>query len=144
MINFEFGDSLRRLEKIAKACHGAGRKVADVRQNVADEVLTLIDKGFRETVDPYGKRWAPKKRENGMPTLQHTSRMRRSYFARVVGSRIVVKNATPYAGYHQDGTKHMVARKTVPDRSAIPRNWEKPLREAARAPLIRYFNEAIR
>jgi phage gpG-like protein len=143
-ISFEFGDSLRRLEKIAKAMYGTSRKVADVRQNVADEMLVLIDRGFKTTTDPYGSRWAPKKRDNGKPTLQHTTMMRRSYFARVVGTRIVVKNTVEYSGYHQSGTQNMVARKTVPDRAQIPRSWEKPLREAARAPLLRYFKEAVR
>lgn len=138
-IEYRFDEALRRLEKAAKKFAGSSRKVADIRRDIASELVVIIDEQFRTSSDPWGGKWAPKKRDNGKPTLISTSNMRRGFFVSVVGPKIKIVNSAAYSGYHQSGTSKMVARKMVPDTGAMPRKWEPRLRKVAKNGFTRYF-----
>jgi phage gpG-like protein len=64
---------------------------------------------FNTGTDPDGKAWAPLKSRRGRPLLD-TGRLRGAVTARVEGARAVVSNNTPYAGYHQGGTRRAPRR----------------------------------
>jgi phage gpG-like protein len=143
-IEYRFNEALRRLEKAAKKFAGSSRNVADIRRDVAHEITMILDEQFKTSSDPWGKRWAPKKRDNGKPTLIDTSSMRRSFFVSVSGTKIKIINSAEYSGYHQSGTSKMVARKMVPDTGAMPRKWEPRLRKVAKSGVTKYFKEALK
>lgn len=102
-----------------------------VADTLSDVSLGLVAEGFAREADPFGRRWAPKKRSNGRRILRgETNRLVtwRKQFVNQHGYRIA--SSAPYAKHHQSGTKRMVARKMTPD-SRLPPRWASELRSAA-------------
>lgn len=97
---------------------------------VAAEVRTLVAMGFRKSVAPDGSKWAPLKERDGKP-LVDTANLQNSFTTSVDGGRgrIEVGTSVAYADFHQTGTKHMPARKMIPDDGEMPERWARPLRE---------------
>lgn len=98
-----------------------GRWQTALMGQVGEELIELVREGFERQADPYGAPWAPLKRRSGR-ILQDTGRLR-MFFVRQKGERMV-RVGTPafYGRFHQTGTKHMPARKMVPD-GALPGAW---------------------
>lgn len=125
-------DKLRRFaDKLAHA-----RKEAlgpDVASMLRGTVIKLLADQFNKSVDPYGRPWKPvqrmrkrdraaKKREtkkHGVARpdkpLVDSGRMRKAATAAVVGDKVIARIPVAYSQFHQGGTRHMVARKMVPD-----------------------------
>lgn len=112
----------------------------DLAPELRGTVLKLVADEFRGEVDPYGKKWAPLKRERtrnkkarkkgkrgGQKILQNTGRLRASIDVRAQGSALVFSLPVAYATFHQSGTRHMVDRKIVPDAGPSP-IWNDALR----------------
>ena len=90
----------------------------------------VID-GFKESRDPYGRTWKPRKNGGSWPILRKTDRMLFSFRTRPIprGLRIT---AVDYAGFHQSGTQHMIARKVVPDpEMGLGKRWGEALAQVA-------------
>lgn len=60
-----------------------------------------------------GQQWAPRTRVYPWPILLKTGRLMRSTFSRMEGSQLLIRNDCDYVGFHQFGTKKMVARPVV-------------------------------
>lgn len=103
----------------------------EIADNQADVSLGLVAQEFGRESDPWGNRWAPKKKPDGRPILRgETNRLVswRKAFVNQHGYRI--ESRAPYSRYHQTGTRKMVARKMVPD-GRLPPRWASELRGAA-------------
>lgn len=123
------GDTARLQELIAKA--------------VRDEALTQVQLGFREERDPDGVPWLPLKHRQGQ-ILSLTGRLRRSYNARFVrmgkGVGIRIASNVKYAKFHQYGTKHMAARRMVPQfNGKLGKAWAEPIATAARNVVFKFW-----
>ena len=103
-----------------------GGAVEKLMPAMRDRVHGLILDGFRQQRDPYGRKWAPRRKapdwavrafglmQDNHPLLDKTGRGINSFTTRAASRRIVVR-ALDYMGFHQSGTRNMVARKEVPD-----------------------------
>lgn len=103
----------------------------EIADDMSDVALGLVAEGFGRQSDPYGRRWKPKRRADGRPTLRgKTGKLVqwRKAFVNQHGYRIT--SQAPYAKFHQSGTTRMVARKMTPDTGRpLPQRWVKALRE---------------
>ncbi len=116
---------------------GMADLVGDICVESSAEIEQAIDSQFTLGTDPYGKAWAPLKASTLKrhphrhdPPLTDTGAMRSSVTVQATMDFIGVTIADP-AGYHQDGTDHMVSRPIIPsDARGIPPAWEAAIRDA--------------
>ncbi len=112
------------LKRIATTLREAPRYVQqEAAEAIARGITMLIDKGFIDGSDPYGKAWRPPK-DGHTPPMIRTGKLRASYTVRVVktgsvGYSVEISNAQRYSGFLQKGTSRMEARMHVPG-AALP------------------------
>ena len=123
--------SLALDHKLRRLARGEGAIIA--RRAVAVRLKSLIAEGFAKTQGPRGEQWAPRVPPTGpWPLLRKTGKMFASYAVKVFGPQITIANSAvsdqgrPYPLFHQKGTRKMVARKTVPDRT-FSAHWRAEL-----------------
>lgn len=85
----------------------------ELATELAEDALYLVQTGFAQGKDPYGRNWKPPKKRRGQPMLD-TGRLRASWGRTVRGAGFSLDNRTAYAGPLQSGTKFMAARMQVP------------------------------
>jgi phage gp36-like protein/phage gpG-like protein len=100
-----------------------------VLKNVAEAARTEIVLGFERSRDPYGNTWRPlqnpsRRRRGGRPLLD-TGRLRSSWFVGATANGIVARTNVTYAGFHQHGTRRMVARPMVPTGAELGPFWRR-------------------
>lgn len=101
----------------------------EIADGMADVALGLIAEGFGREQDPFGNRWAPKKKPDGRPILRgETNRLQRWRKAFVNQHGYRVASMASYAGYHQHGTRRMVARRMAPTGNRLPAHWSSEFR----------------
>lgn len=120
---------LRRYQRKLKASPEVLKRIGT---HVAEELLGLVQDGFRKETNPYGQRWAKKKRDDGRSILVgKTARLRRGWHTEsVTRGTITIAPSVNYADFHQTGTSRMVDRKMVPD-DRMPDAWNRMIEEAA-------------
>jgi len=125
-------DTLSRLAQVP-------RRTATI---AAPRLTTLLQKQFRDGIDPYGRPWAPLRpatlAKHGPPPLTDTREMRRGTRAEqpranYAGIRLVV--GATYGYFAQVGFR--VGKTRVPPRRILPqygmpREWSRVLAESAR------------
>lgn len=100
-------------------------------------IKRLIEEQFITGMNPYGGRWAPLRpatlaKGRTPPPLTATGRMRASVrVSPVRGSGIQLSIDELPAGYHQGGTRRMVARPIFPEFS-LPNKWRAAIRRAVK------------
>ncbi len=115
----------------------AGRVRQAAAGAIRDTVEILIDERFDARAAPSGARWETRKPPTGSwPLLEKSGRMRKEYNVSATVTGVSVTNNTPYAGFHQTGTKNRVARKVLPD-GDLPTDWRARIDEAVVAELER-------
>jgi phage gpG-like protein len=85
-----------------------------MKREIAVEGLKLIEAGFRAESDPYGQKWATRKREYPWAILTKSGEFRRSFFGYPLTNGVRFVGTAPYGIYHQTGTQNMASRKTLP------------------------------
>jgi phage gpG-like protein len=121
-----------RFGQIAKAKRLAERALPAIRVEVSHTIEGLVAEGFAQERSPARERWAPRVPPTGTwPILDLSGRGKKAFRVRVTGKSIEIENTTPYMGYHQTGTRNMVARKMLPDR-ALPPQWRAAIDRTAR------------
>jgi phage gpG-like protein len=101
----------------------------EIADGMADVALGLIAETFGREQDPFGNRWKPKKKPDGRPILRgETNRLQRWRKAFVNQHGYRVASLAPYAGYHQSGTRRMVARRMAPTGNRLPAHWSSEFR----------------
>ena len=113
--------------------------------------LGLVEEGFDQGQDPYGRAWAPLKDRDGIP-LTYTGKLRSSYKVHSNSHGFVLESDYKVARFHQTGYRvrrgrtmgkysrnSMVpARKQIPEGS-LPPQWEAEINAAADEYLRAYF-----
>jgi hypothetical protein len=111
-----------------------------VAKSMSEEAINLVKDGFRAETDPYGRKWAPKKRNDGRKVLSgRTSRLKGGWHLKVVStSEIVVAPSVDYAAPHQNpqmgsnGQLKRPRRMMVPDALiGMPQKWTDKLDASA-------------
>jgi len=77
---------------------------SELSQVLAAAAGKLINDGFRDSVDPYGRPWAPLKYRKGQPLLK-TGRGRASFTSRPLANGFRIDATARYMIFHQKGTK---------------------------------------
>lgn len=124
-------------------------------QDMAEEILGLVQDGFRSQSDPYGEAWAPKKRDDGRSILVgKTSRLRRGWHREKVNERgFVIAPSVKYATAHQDprarkgwgkrpGALTRLPRRAMVPYRGLPPDWRKALTSIARDHLRAHFTSS--
>lgn len=112
---------LRELEGIPSRISG----------EVAKGINAEIQKQFTSGTDPYGRAWKPllpqtvRRKGGDRRILRRTDNMSSETVARPMSGAGVEVTSVSYGGYHQIGTKHMVARPIGPDGAELPDSWQK-------------------
>ena len=119
-----------------------------VATSLAEECLSLVSTTFRTETDPYGDKWAPKKRPDGRKVLSgRTSRLKNGWHRKHVdANEVVIAPAVAYAAPHQNpqrganGQLKRPRRMMVPDATrGLPPRWQTKLNEAATETLATIF-----
>jgi phage gpG-like protein len=121
--------------------------LSQMSRDMGEEALELIAEGFATETDPYGKRWQDKKVDDGRSILVgKTARLRRGWHLQRYGrSGFTIAPSVNYAGFHQKGTKRMVARMMVPSRSrGMPPKWRTAMNSVAQAHFAAHFGGKAR
>jgi hypothetical protein len=121
-----------------------------ISKDGAEELLGLVQDGFRDQKDPYGEPWAPKKIPDGRAILVgETTRLRRGWHTEKVARKgFVIAPSVQYASAHQNPQRRpQWAGKALKRRAMIPYKglpgvWKKALREVARDHLRRHFSSS--
>jgi hypothetical protein len=119
------------------------RWLGELAQRVSAGGMKLVADEFKTSTDPYGKAWAPLKRERkrdrrarlraikagktprGMKILVRNAIMKGSVGASPQGRTARVVVPTWYARFHQEGTVHMAQRMILPsDERGLPDRWD--------------------
>lgn len=75
----------------------------EVNKNLAEEGLSLVQRGFQTTTNPYGKKWAPAKSRAGQ-VLSDKRRLRNSYTRGTISAtEFTIGTNLIYAKTHQYG-----------------------------------------
>lgn len=127
--------SMGKLERMLDDLSQLPRKVA---VEAAPQINALIQKQFAGGFDPYGRKWkglaaSTKKRGRKNPPLTASGKLKKGTKTSPLsggraGLRIVVGRS--YGIFHQTGTKHMPARKILPERG-MPKTWSDILVQSA-------------
>jgi len=103
---------------------------------------------FPNSHDPYGNRWAPLKRHRpqhiGAGPLVKSGKMQGSVRRYVSFSGFTLKAPVPYAQFHQNGTRKMVARPFFPKDGQLPRAWALRFERIADAAIARLMGRTRR
>mgnify|MGYP000031047574 CR=1 FL=1 len=101
--------ALKKLISKMKSLESVAEKAAE---RAVPTIERLIEREFEYTRSPYGRKWAPLKKDTGRPPLAGL----KDYFIVINNKNIVhVGHEKPYAKFHQTGTRFMKARKMLPE-----------------------------
>ena len=124
------------LQRLAEALEELARVPSQASTEAAQKLEMLLKAQFDEGVDPYGKPWAPTAK-GGHSSLYAAGDLRDSISVRpMAGAGIQITVDSPYASFHQAGTRNMAARKILPDRG-LPTAWSDAIEEAIEAAVLR-------
>lgn len=124
------GDAALRGLLSALASFGKGAAVRELARKMAPELQALGDRPWQRRASVEGVPWAPRKRAYFHPMLEKSGRTRRSLRSRASGTNVVTSVTTPYARFHQTGTRKMAARPIFPT-ADMPAVWRARLQKIA-------------
>lgn len=139
------GDFARKLDRWSELLEDAQVIVKHTSRAQAEVALTLIGEGFDDESDPYGRKWAKKKRPDGRKVLHgETTRLRNGWHVKADMGGWSVSSSVDYAGYHQaprGGSRPQ--RMMVPSGArGLPKDWADELKAVAIAEALAHFKEA--
>lgn len=120
-----------RLERLSHASFFGA-----IQRGTAALGLRLIADSFARSLTPNGQPWAPLKHRNGSPLVK-TGAMRDSFTAYPLPNGVRFIAGVDYAGFHQNGTR------TIPARRILPRTGEQ-LPAAWRTGIANLYTSAAR
>lgn len=118
------------LEKLA-------RVPSQIATDASEDIRSAIVAEFEAGQDPYGHAWEELQEATLLkgrfpPPLTESGDMADVDVHPTAGSGIAIEFAPEYSGFHQVGTKYMVARPPLPI-AGFPSSWSKAISDAARA-----------
>jgi len=76
-------------------------------------LIAELRRNFDTKGSSFGTPWAARKYPYAWAILQKTGKMKNSWQDIVTSHSMIIFNTTPYATYHQHGTRHLPARPIV-------------------------------
>lgn len=122
----DLADRLAELKKVpARAAKAAA---ASIQELVRDE--------FPSSKNAYDNAWAPllpqtiRRKRGDARILRATDKLSSSPVVRPASGSGITIEIDEVGRFHQAGTKYMVARKILPDGTALPKAWQDAIAEA--------------
>lgn len=125
-------------------------QLKDIPATIAEEVAPKIDADlkaqFDKGVNAYGNAWKPlaastiKRKGGDSRILRRTDTLSSQVSAEASGKSGIEITLPDPGVHHQFGTRHMPARKILPDGTALPRRWQKYIQDA----LDRSFDKGLK
>jgi hypothetical protein len=140
------GDFKKQFDRWRELLDSASVIVRHTSEAQAEVALTLIGEGFDRETDPYGRKWASKKKDDGRKILHgETTRLRNGWHvSKSTKGGWQVDPGVEYAAYHQEprgGSRP--TRRMVPDASlGLPKEWSEEFEAVAIAEAMTHFAEA--
>jgi phage gpG-like protein len=97
-----------------------------VNRAIEPRIMGLVADGFSQSRSPDGKTWAPT-RSGGKPLIK-TGALAGSISVTAGAGGIQVRAASPYAAFHQHGTRWITARPFLPE-GKLPPLWAGLIRD---------------
>jgi hypothetical protein len=107
-----------------------------IASEVAAGITAELRSEFESASNAYGNAWKPllpttvQRKRGDSRILRRTDAMSSEIEARPTSGSGVEISVAEYGQFHQAGTKHMVARKILPDGSALPKSWQEIIESA--------------
>lgn len=120
----------RGFDELLEKLKGFDDIVDDIKQELADELESLVQEGFDSEESPSGakwKQWSPKYAASGQTgpgILDRTGALRSSFTARATSKGFTVKSSDRKAPWHQP------TRPMLPERG-LPAAWQDALEDRA-------------
>lgn len=102
------------------------RRLMEAEAGVMKEMLK---KGFKDQVDPYGKKW--EKNSDGSK-FDRTGAIQKSFNTSYTENSAKIESDLDFAIYHQTGTKRLPQRRMIPDNDGgglEHSTWQKPMHD---------------
>lgn len=131
-------EQLKRLQRQLQSVKSRAFQ-ARLYKNLGQEALTQVAISFDRQEDPYGKRWAPTVR--GGQVLSDTGRLRNSFNAPSNTRGYSIGTRVKYAGFHQDGTRHLKRRSFLPVGGRLGTRWRQAFENIARRMVARELEQ---
>jgi len=107
-----------------------------IAAKVAEEITESLADEFDSGMNSYGTPWKPllpqtvRRKKGDARILRRTDALSAATIARPMGGAGVEIVSLDHGNFHQTGTKHMVARKILPDGGTLPRPWAEAIQSA--------------
>lgn len=148
------GNGAKKLDDWAKLMRSGETLVEMQSEALAETMITLIGEGFNRERDPYGRKWAKKKKPDGRKVLHgETSRLRNGWHV-VRGRRrgFSVAPSVDYAAPHQAPRRSpktnelkRPVRMMVPVTSlGLPKSWQRDMNAVAIGIAKAFFRSGAR
>lgn len=124
---------LRDLAARMKDLEGIPSRIA---KRVSADINEELTNEFEQGVNAYGNAWKPllpqtiRRKGGDDRILRRTDELSSKTRARPTAGAGIEIETLDYNEKHQTGTKHMAARKVLPDGSALPRSWQESIKNA--------------
>lgn len=110
---------------------------SQIAKDAAEGIRSAIEQEFEAGQDPYGRSWAALEQatiDKGRrpPPLTDSGDMSNVEVTPSAGAGISIEFGAEYAGFHQTGTRRMVARPPLPV-GGFPKTWSDAISDAAAA-----------
>jgi phage gpG-like protein len=136
------GDN-EKLADLIKKLGKADKQAKSLAAAVAPKIQELNDRVWQRRASPDGEKWKARKHSYPHPILEKTGRTRTSLRSVARGAFVVTRVSTPYAEYHQVGTRTMEARPIFPAKE-LPRVWLAHVNKIAQEHVLRWLAESNR
>lgn len=132
MAQRRFSDTIGiSLRNYATAANGLRKEIANQAVNHFKD--SFREQGFEDShITPWKKR---KKADTGRAILVRTGRLRRSFSAKYGTNKIVIINDTPYAVFHNYGTKKLPQRRFMGESKSLSKKFHKAILRAIKKAL---------
>jgi hypothetical protein len=141
-MRFQVAGDRKRLQEWQKALDSAPKLLQAMSRDMAEEAVGLIRDGFRSQINPYGKAWQPKKRDDGRAILTgKTSNLRTGWHVtRATRGGFTVAPSVRYAIHHQFGAPRAgIPQRMMVPTGRLPSSWAAAFRESNQEFLAAHF-----
>jgi len=118
-----------------------------IPSRITTEVAGVIDASLRDQFDSgvnaYGNPWKPllpqtvRRKRGDARILRRTDALSSETRATPTSGAGIEITSIDYGSLHQSGTKNMVARKILPDGSALPKPWTEAIADATHRAFVK-------
>lgn len=128
---------IAQLEQVA-----SGNYLEPLSEKIGVDVRELTQAGFDGEQDPYGIPWAQRKKEYAHPILNRSGVMKSTIVVSSTPTGVRATALAPYAGFHQYGTRYMVARRIFPKAERGLGTWRERIEATCQTVLQRFLKAA--